>query len=174
MKAPLKIGLAGLGAVGREVAKRLLIGIPGLSLAAVAARDHEKARRIVTNPHVKILDAEALAEACDVIVEGLPPAEFRNFALPAIERGKIFVPLSVGKLLENWDIVARAKETGARIHIAHVSTKGAIEAVRRAKNENIDVTCEVTPHHFTLTDRAVAGDFMHKPAREQGRKAQLL
>lgn len=50
-----------------------------------------------------------------------------------------------------------AKETGAHIHIAHVSTKGAIEAVRRAKNEGINVTCEVTPHHFTLTDKAVEG-----------------
>jgi dihydroorotase len=50
-----------------------------------------------------------------------------------------------------------AKETGAHVHIAHVSTKGAIEAVRRAKNEGINVTCEVAPHHFTLTDRAVEG-----------------
>lgn len=50
-----------------------------------------------------------------------------------------------------------AKETGAHIHVAHVSTKGAIEAIRRAKNEGINVTCEVTPHHFTLTDKAVEG-----------------
>jgi dihydroorotase len=50
-----------------------------------------------------------------------------------------------------------AKETGAHIHIAHISTKGAIEAVRRAKNEGITVTCEVTPHHFTLTDKSVEG-----------------
>lgn len=50
-----------------------------------------------------------------------------------------------------------AKETGAHIHIAHISTKGAIEAVRRAKNEGINVTCEVTPHHWTLTDKAVEG-----------------
>src|SRR5215203_772335 len=50
-----------------------------------------------------------------------------------------------------------AKETGAHIHIAHISTRGAIEAVRRAKNEGINVTCEVTPHHFTLTDRWVEG-----------------
>ncbi len=50
-----------------------------------------------------------------------------------------------------------AKETGTHIHIAHISTKGAIEIVRRAKNENINVTCEVTPHHFTLTDKAVEG-----------------
>ncbi|MEZ5344664.1 MAG: dihydroorotase [Pyrinomonadaceae bacterium] len=50
-----------------------------------------------------------------------------------------------------------AKETGAHIHIAHISTAGAVEAVRRAKHEGVNVTCEVTPHHFTLTDRAVEG-----------------
>ena len=50
-----------------------------------------------------------------------------------------------------------AAETGAHIHIAHVSTKGAIEAVRRAKAEGINVTCEAAPHHFTLKDEAVEG-----------------
>jgi dihydroorotase len=50
-----------------------------------------------------------------------------------------------------------AKETEAHVHIAHVSTKGTIEAIRRAKAEGINVTCEVTPHHFTLTDEAVEG-----------------
>lgn len=63
-------------------------------------------------------------------------------------------------LAEDVDVVRDillAKETGAHIHIAHVSTKGAVEAIRRAKNEHINVTCEVTPHHFTLTDQVVAG-----------------
>jgi dihydroorotase len=50
-----------------------------------------------------------------------------------------------------------AEATGAHIHIAHVSTKGAVEAVRRAKEKGINVTCEVTPHHFSLTDEAVDG-----------------
>ena len=50
-----------------------------------------------------------------------------------------------------------AHETGAHIHIAHVSTAGAIDAVRQAKAKGVNVTCEVTPHHFTLTDRAVEG-----------------
>ena len=50
-----------------------------------------------------------------------------------------------------------AKETGAHIHIAHVSTKGTVEAVRQAKAQGIKVTCEVTPHHFTLSDDAVEG-----------------
>lgn len=49
-----------------------------------------------------------------------------------------------------------AKLTRARVHLAHVSTIGAIEAVRRAKDAGLNVTCEVTPHHWTLTDEAVA------------------
>jgi dihydroorotase len=50
-----------------------------------------------------------------------------------------------------------ARKTGAKVHLAHISTKEALEAVRRAKQEGLSVTCEVTPHHWTLTDDAVAG-----------------
>lgn len=49
-----------------------------------------------------------------------------------------------------------ARLTGAKVHIAHVSTRGALEAVRQAKNEGLPVTCEVAPHHWALTDEAVA------------------
>jgi dihydroorotase len=52
---------------------------------------------------------------------------------------------------------ALAELTGARVHLAHVSTRGAIEAVRRAKERGAEVTCEVAPHHFTLTDAACEG-----------------
>lgn len=52
---------------------------------------------------------------------------------------------------------ALAELTGARIHLAHVSTRGTIEAVRRAKERGLAVTCEAAPHHWTLTDAAVAG-----------------
>jgi dihydroorotase len=48
-----------------------------------------------------------------------------------------------------------AELTGARLHLAHLSTRGAIEAVRRAKDKGLPVTCEVAPHHWTLTDEAV-------------------
>lgn len=50
-----------------------------------------------------------------------------------------------------------AELTGARLHVAHVSTAGSCELIRRAKEKGIRVTCEATPHHFTLTDEAVAG-----------------
>ena len=52
---------------------------------------------------------------------------------------------------------ALAGLTGARVHLAHVSTRGGVEAVRRAKEGGAEVTCEVAPHHFTLTDAACEG-----------------
>ncbi len=53
--------------------------------------------------------------------------------------------------------VLLAEATGGHIHIAHISTKGAVEIVRRAKERGINVTAEVTPHHWTLTDAVVEG-----------------
>jgi len=52
--------------------------------------------------------------------------------------------------------IALVEATGAHVHIAHVSTRGAIDEVRRAKARGVRVTAEVTPHHLTLTDEAVA------------------
>jgi len=49
-----------------------------------------------------------------------------------------------------------ARHTGSRLHIAHLSTRFSLDAVRRAKKEKISVTCEVTPHHLLLTDAQVA------------------
>jgi len=50
-----------------------------------------------------------------------------------------------------------AKETRARIHITHVSTAGSVELIRRAKDDGVAVTADVTPHHLTLTEDAVEG-----------------
>jgi dihydroorotase len=52
--------------------------------------------------------------------------------------------------------LALAEATGAHVHIAHVSTRGAIEAIRAAKARGVRVTAEVTPHHLTLIDEIVA------------------
>jgi dihydroorotase len=58
-------------------------------------------------------------------------------------------------------IVARdillAEATGARYHVAHISTEGAVRLVREAKSRGLPVTAEVTPHHLMLTDEAVLG-----------------
>ena len=73
---------------------------------------------------------------------------------------------------------ALAELTGARVHLAHVSTRGAIEAVRRAKGRGAEVTCEVAPHHFTLTDAACEGfdtnTKMNPPLRPAGHLDAIL
>ncbi len=50
-----------------------------------------------------------------------------------------------------------ARLTEARLHIAHVSTAGSVEIIRRAKSQGVRVTAETTPHYFSLTDEAVLG-----------------
>ena len=53
--------------------------------------------------------------------------------------------------------IALAKTTGAHVHVAHVSSAGSVDLIRRAKAQGVHVTAEVTPHHLTLTDDLVAG-----------------
>jgi len=58
--------------------------------------------------------------------------------------------------------VQLAELTGARLHIAHLSAKASLEQVRSAKSRGLHVTCEVTPHHFTLIDEDVTYDSRFK------------
>ncbi|MCH2173657.1 dihydroorotase [Myxococcota bacterium] len=53
--------------------------------------------------------------------------------------------------------VMLAEITGARLHVAHVSTAGAVETIRQARDRGLNVTGEVTPHHLTLTDEEALG-----------------
>jgi dihydroorotase len=54
--------------------------------------------------------------------------------------------------------IAIAEMTGARLHLTHISTRGAIASIRDAKSRGIRVTCDVTPHHLAMTDDWVAGE----------------
>jgi len=66
----------------------------------------------------------------------------------------------------------------AHLHVQHVSTAGAIAAVRAAKAEGLDVTCEAAPHHFTLTDEAI-GNYdtnakMNPPLRSEADRLAVI
>jgi dihydroorotase len=54
-----------------------------------------------------------------------------------------------------------AEFTEAHLHVAHVSTRGAVELIRRARDRGVHVTAEVAPHHLTLTDESVTGYDTH-------------
>ncbi len=66
------------------------------------------------------------------------------------------VPSAAEEVAVTRDI-AIAEMTGARLHLTHVSTRGAIASIRDAKRRGLRVTCDVTPHHLAMTDDWVAG-----------------
>jgi len=66
------------------------------------------------------------------------------------------IPTAAEEIIVARDL-ALAELTGGRLHIAHVSTAGSVELIRRAKEKGIKVTAEVTPHHLTLTEEKVIG-----------------
>ena len=67
------------------------------------------------------------------------------------------IPPVAEELMVSRDIILLRYVPKARYHVAHVSTKQTADLVRKAKKEKLNVTCEVTPHHFTLTDQVVDG-----------------
>lgn len=169
----LRVGLAGLGAVGLEVARRLIAGIDGLTLAAVAVRDADKAKRHLPSlsEAVPILPLADLPAQCDVVVEGLPRDAFVVIARATVEASRIFMPLSVGQLLEHWELIARAKETGARI-IAPTGALIGLDAVRAAAEGEIRSVTMITRKPLGglegapyLVERGIAMSAIREPTK---------
>ncbi len=141
----LRAGLAGLGAIGMAVARRLDQGIAGLVLTAVSARDRDRARRRVEafETAVSVVAPEDLAGAADIVVECAPAAVFLRVAEPAIKAGRILVPVSVGALLSHRHLIDLAQECGARIVVPSGALLG-LDAVRAAAEGRIDSITMVT------------------------------
>lgn len=70
------------------------------------------------------------------------------------------VPVAAEEAMLARDLLL-LRMTGGRMHVAHVSTAGSVELIRRAKAEGLAVTAEVTPHHLFLSDRAVKNSGYH-------------
>lgn len=100
-----------------------------------------------------------------------------NYGATSFRLGVHGMPNSAEYSVVERDI-ALARETKGRVHVAHLSTREALEAVRRAKKAKLRVTAEVTPHHFTLIDENV-GEFdthykMNPPLRSTADRDALI
>jgi len=91
--------------------------------------------------------------------------------------GCLGIPAAAEEAMVARDIVL-AEHTGGHLHLAHLSTRGSFRMVREAKARGLRVTCEVTPHHFALTDQELKrfdADFkMNPPLRSQADLDALL
>lgn len=144
----LKVAIGSVGAIGKRVAERIDAGIEGLELVAVSANNKDAAAKRLShlNTELPIMDLGDLADHADVVVECAPSKHFREIAEPVIAQGKTFVPLSVGALLPNWDLVDRAAETGASIRAPSGAILG-LDALRAAAEGEIFEVRMITRKH---------------------------
>jgi aspartate dehydrogenase len=116
-RAPVRVAVVGLGAIGTKVVEALDRGIEGLTLSAVSAQNPDKHRAwlagLISKPAV--LPIEALAGAADIVIECAPSKLLRPIVAPFVRSGKTAVVLSVGALLDNGDLIELAKQNGGQI-----------------------------------------------------------
>src|SRR5437763_12170442 len=112
----MRIAIAGLGTIGRTLARRLTDGVPGLTLSGVAARDEEKARGWLDEEgiEVPIVALDDLPKHSDLAVECAPAAVLERICRPMLGAGKQVMVLSCGALLPRPELSELAKQNGGR------------------------------------------------------------
>jgi aspartate dehydrogenase len=144
-----RVSIAGLGAIGQELVSRLGAGIDGLELAAVSARDRDKARTTLARLgiDVPVLALEELEPVSDVVVECMPAEFLRAVAEPMLRAGKEVVVLSVGVLLQDTGLVQLARDHGGRISVPTGALIGldAVGAAAEGEIEAVKMTSRKPP-----------------------------
>jgi dihydroorotase len=153
------IGAASAGSKGEAIAEIAAMKQAG----AVAVSDDGKpiataklARQVMD--YCRSLDIPVIEHAEDV---SLAAGAVMREGVTSTRLGLAGMPAAAESVCVARD-VQLAELTEARLHVAHLSAKGSLDQVRWAKQRGLRVTCEVTPHHFTLIDEDVQYDSRYK------------
>jgi len=153
------IGAASVGSKGEDIAEIAAMQEAGI----VAVSDDGKpiataklARQIMD--YCRSLNLPVIEHAEDV---SLAAGAVMREGIASTRLGLSGMPAAAESVCVARDVQV-AELTGARLHIAHLSAKASLEQVRFAKKQGLRVTCEVTPHHFTLIDEDVTYDSRFK------------
>ncbi len=133
-----------------EMAGLARAGAVGFSDADNAIESAEMMRRGLL--YAKMFSKVVIAHCLDHTLRG---SGVMNQGQVSLRLGLAGIPNAAEDIMIGRDITL-AQLTGARLHIAHLSTAGSVDLLRQAKAKGLAVTGEVTPHHFTLTDECVA------------------
>ena len=143
-----------------------------MSAGAVAVSDDGKP---IMNSHLMRTALEyaktfgiPIADHCEEIT--LAHAGAMHEGIVATRLGLKGIPAAAEEIHVARDIIL-SELTGGQIHLCHMSTRGSVDLIRRAKDKGLNVSAEVTPHHFTLTHHACEGyntnAKMNPPLREE-------
>lgn len=139
---PLRVAIAGLGAIGKSLATRITNGdIPGVVLTAVSAKNQEKANDFVKTLvyPVKVLPITALEPEADVVVECAPAELLSDIIAPFLRAKKKAIVLSVGAILFKPELIELAKTTGGAIMVPTGALIGLDAMVAAAEGEIFSV-----------------------------------
>jgi len=153
------IGAASVGSKGEaiaEIAAMKEAGIVAVSDDGKPIATAKLARQVMD--YCRSLDIPVIEHAEDV---SLAAGAVMREGVTSTRLGLAGMPAAAESVCVARD-VQLAELTDARVHIAHLSAKGSLEQVRAAKKRGLRVTCEVTPHHFTLIDEDVQYDSRYK------------
>lgn len=158
------------GAITRNLAGEELAPIGSLKKAGVVAitddgrcaQNHEVMRRALE--YAKMFDLAVLdhCEDYSLVTDGVMHEGYWSLVL-----GLRGWPAAGEEMMAARNILL-AVTTGARVHLQHVSAAGSVQLLRQAKQRGLPVSGEACPHHFTLTDAAVAGSEKFWSADGQG------
>jgi len=153
------IGAASVGSKGEaiaEIAAMKQAGIVAVSDDGKPIATAKLTRQVMD--YCKSLDIPVIEHAEDV---SLAAGAVMREGVTSTRLGLAGMPAAAESVCVARD-VQLAELTGARLHIAHLSARGSLEQVRWAKSRGLKVSCEVTPHHFTLIDEDVQYDSRFK------------
>ncbi len=146
----MRIAIAGLGTIGRTLARRLADGIPGLTLACVAARDEKKARAWLDAQQidVPIVALDEFPAHADLAVECAPAAVLEQICRPMLGAGKQVMVLSCGALLPRPELPELAKQNGGRIIVPTGGLLGldAVAAAAEGMIHSVRMTTRKPPN----------------------------
>jgi len=167
----MRIAIAGLGTIGRTLARRLADGVPGLALTAVAARDEEKARGWLDEEgiEVPIVALEDLPAHADLAVECAPAAIIEKICRPMLQAGKQVMVLSCGALLPRPELMELAKQHGGRIVVPTGGLLGldAVAAAAEGTIQSVKMTTRKPPNGLAgaphLVNNGISVEGLNEP-----------
>ncbi len=133
-----RVAIAGLGAIGRVLARKLADGMPGLTLACAAARDRARAQAWLDAERIacSLVEPEGFPAHADLAIECAPAAVLERICRPMLEAGKQVMVLSAGALLPRPALIELAKARGGQIIVPTGALLG-LDAVTAAAEGRI-------------------------------------
>jgi aspartate dehydrogenase len=144
-----RVAIAGLGAIGRVLARSLSAGMPGLVLAAVSTRGREKAQGWLTAEGIAcpLVEPEEFPDQADIAIECAPAAVIERICRPMLAAGKAVMVLSAGALLERPELIDLAKTHGGQIIVPTGALLGldAVTAAAEGQIQSVRMTTRKPP-----------------------------